>query len=406
MRRWWMVAAGLAMVSGLTPSRALAAPIPAGSCLTAPTQVSGAVPWPQQRLDYARVWPLSQGQGVTVAVIDTGVDAGQAQLAGRVEDGFDVVHGSGPANSDCVGHGTFVAGLIAAGPRPGVGFTGLAPAAVILPIRQTDADQDGTAGGLAAGIRLAVDHGASVINISLASTVPSTALDAAVAYAESRNALIVAAAANDAQSGNPRTYPASIPTVLAVGAVGPDDQRSAFSESGSFVDVAAPGSDVVGIGPGGPGQLTGSGTSYATAFVSGVAALLRAYRPGLTAAQVRHRIEVTADHPAGIVPNAQVGWGVVDPYAAVTAELPEEGGRLPVATSSSAPQPAASHPPLQPPIRPVLVAAACVVLAGAALVAARVIRHGRRRRWQPGRLGHTADSWPGGPQRRHHATHQ
>ena len=161
---------------------------------------------PQQRLDYARVWPLSQGQGVTVAVIDTGVDAGQAQLAGRVEDGFDVVHGSGAANSDCVGHGTFVAGLIAAGPRPGVGFAGLAPAAVILPIRQTDADQDGTAGGLAAGIRLAADHGASVINISLASTVPSTALDAAVAYAESRNALIVAAAANDAQSGNPRTY--------------------------------------------------------------------------------------------------------------------------------------------------------------------------------------------------------
>jgi subtilisin family serine protease len=231
-------------------------------------------------------------------------------------------------------------------------------------------------------------------------------LDAAVAYAESRNALIVAAAANDAQSGNPRTYPASIPTVLAVGAVGPDDQRSAFSESGSFVDVAAPGSDVVGIGPRGPGQLTGSGTSYATAFVSGVAALLRAYRPGLTVAQVRHRIEVTADHPAGIVPNAQVGWGVVDPYAAVTAELPEEGGRLPVATSSSAPKPAASHPPLRPPIRPALVAAACVVLAGAALLAGQVIRHGRRRRWQPGRLGHTADRWPGGPQRRHHATHQ
>jgi membrane-anchored mycosin MYCP len=401
MRRWCLAAAvAPAMLCVLTAPAASAAPT-AGSCLIAPSQVSSAVPWPQQRLDYQGAWPLTQGQGVTVAVIDSGVDASAPQLAGRVENGFDVQRGSGAANSDCLGHGTFVAGLIAARPRSGVGFAGVAPAAVILPIRQTDLGQDGTADGLAAGIRFATDHGASVINISLASTVSSAALDTAVAYAERHNVVIVAAAANDAQDGNPRTYPASIATVLAVGAVGQDDQRSSFSESGSFVGVAAPGSDIVGIGPRGPGQLTGSGTSYATGFVSGVAALVRAYRPHLTAAQVRHRIEVTADHPAGAVPNSQVGWGVVNPHAAVASELPEEGSQVPVAHSSAA-QPAMPGRAEQPPLRPAVMAASGLALAAVAMVASLVIRRGHRRGWRPGQLG-AADSRTSSSNGRHHA---
>jgi membrane-anchored mycosin MYCP len=370
------------LIGGLSPAAEVSA---APACASAPAHSSSAVSWPQQRLDYARVWPLTQGQHATVAVVDSGVDGRQRQLAGRVEDGVDVLHGTGNADTDCVGHGTFVAGIVAAAPVSGVGFAGVAPAATILPIRQTDVDENGTADGLASGLRAAVDGGASIVNVSVVSRTLTPALTQAVVYAEQHDVLVVAAAANDAQLGNPISYPAASPTVLAVAAVGQNDQRSGFSEVGHFVALAAPGTDVVSVGPAGPGQLVGSGTSYAAPFVSGVAALVRAYHPDLTAAQVRHRLEVTADHPPVALPDPQVGWGVIDPYAAVTALLPEEHE-----SSDVRPLPSSARPVAQaaaaspPPTRPLIVAAVCAAIAVLAAIASEVVRRGRRRKWRTG----------------------
>lgn len=341
------------------------------------------VPWTHHRLAPQRVWPLSKGEGVLVAVIDTGVDAGVPQLAGKVRRGLDVVDGVGGADDDCYGHGTFVAGIIAAQPAPGTGMVGLAPGVTILPIRQANGPTDGTAASLARAIRAAVDANASVINVSASSFFPNEELRSAVEYAADQDVLLVAAVANEAQQGNPTAYPAAYPQVLAVGSVGPDGKRSEFSEVGSYLDLVAPGVDVVSLSRAGTGHLVDSGTSYATPFVAATAALVRAYYPRLTAAQVKHRLEVTADHPGTALPDPQVGWGVVNPYQAVTAVLPEEHD---AATVRAVPGPIGQITTAAPDgtsrdaaLEFTLTA---VVVAGLVGLSAYLIPHGIRRGWR------------------------
>ncbi len=287
-----------------------------------------------------------------VAVVDTGVDAHTPQLAGRVLAGVDLTgQPGGAADADCHGHGTFVAGIIAAAPAPGGGFAGIAPAATILPVRVTSTSQVAP-GLLAEGIRVAVDHGAKVVNVSASARAPDPALAAAVAHAEQRDAVVVAAAGNDDRRGDGPTYPAAYPTVLAVGAVDSTGQRADFSETGPYLALAAPGVNVISVGPGGPGQWEGSGTSYAAPFVAGVAALVRADHPELTAAQVRARLTATAEHPVGPLPDPGLGWGVVNPLAAVTAVLPEHGAAGAPAGSSpaSASRPSPPRPDRRGPL--------------------------------------------------------
>ncbi|GGI69242.1 peptidase S8 [Saccharopolyspora subtropica] len=294
-------------------------------CRPPSPQVSHTTPWAQQLLRPERVWELTRGDGVVVAVLDSGVDARTPQLAGSVLPGVDVITpGGGTADTDCYGHGTFVAGIIAAQPMPGIGFAGVAPGARILPVRDAWGSDDGSAATMARGIRVAVDSGARVINISASTDYPDEGLRAAVDYAKARDVLIVAAAANDAQQGNPTTYPASYPGVLAVGAIDASGRRADFSQTGPFLGLVAPGVDVQSIGPGGPGHWQGDGTSYATPFVAGTAALVRAYHPELTAQQVLDRLLRTAIHPGVSVPDPELGWGTVNPYGAVTAVLPTE----------------------------------------------------------------------------------
>jgi type VII secretion-associated serine protease mycosin len=376
-------------VAGLVPgSTALAAvdPAPGATCAGPGQETRPDLPWAQRRLGFIRAWELSRGAGVTVAVVDSGVDARTPQLAGRVDAGIDVLDGHGPADTDCIGHGTAVAAIIAAAPLAGSGFVGVAPAARILPIRQTDAGHEGSASGLADGIRAAVDRGARVVNVSVTTSAPSRRLQQAVEYAAAKDVLIVAAAANDAQTGNPRTYPAAYPGVLGVAAVGQDDRRADFSETGDFIGVAAPGVDVVTVGPGGPGEVLVRGTSYAAPFVAGVAALIRSRHPTLTATQVRRRIEQTAVHPAVALPDPNVGWGVVDPYAAVAAALPADPPAAGPAAAPLMPAPVAAPPADTRTARWALRGAGGLAAAGAlVLAAAAVARRGRRRRWQAGR---------------------
>jgi membrane-anchored mycosin MYCP len=371
------------------PTEPLAPPVAGESglgqqqCAPATTTVVSDVPWPQVRLTPQRVWPMSRGAGQVVAVIDSGVDASVAQLANRVLPGFDAIAGKRVANTDCVGHGTFVAGIIAARPVPGIGFAGIAPDARILPVRQTGSGSRGTAVGMATAIRWASDAGAKIINVSAASRYTSPVLAAAVQYAASRDVLIVASVSNDAESGNPKAYPAAYPGVVAVAAVGADGKRASFSETGGYVSVAAPGSNVLSVGPRGNGHLVGNGTSFAAPYVSGVAALVRAAHPNLTAAQVKHRLEATADHPSAALPDPQLGWGVVNPYAAVTGVLPEESGAV-----AAAPNPRVLPGPVWPSTnrRPTVIAAVigciAIMIALFTVWANVLVPQGRRRRWR------------------------
>lgn len=366
----------------------------APACATRPTAQVSQRPWAQRRLDYERVWPITTGAGVRVAVVDTGVDGRHPQLAGRVERGYDVRTGRHDGDHDCHGHGTFVAGLIAAAPRSGVTFAGVAPGVTIVPIRESDTDRVDVH-DLAAGVRAAVNQHAKVINISTTTPVDDPDLRQAVTDAVNAGVVVVAAAGNEADHGDSAQYPATYPGVLSVGAITAAGARASFSETVG-VDVVAPGKDLVSAGAGGTGLIGGDGTSYAAPFVAGVAALILAYRPGLTPAQVAYRIEATADHPAGPLPDRELGWGVVNPYAAVTTILPEEAGG-PVALPSASPVALAARPVAHHDERGRLAtgaALAAVVLVVIGLVAGGLLPRARRRGWRPAGTARVGGSVP------------
>lgn len=344
------------------------------------------VPWQQKRLQFERAWPFSDGRRSTVAVVDTGVDLQNPQLKGmRLGEGHNfVTTDSVPASRDCDGHGTFVAGIIAAQPVQGTPFLGVAPLARIMPVRFTEGIEKASVTVLAKAIRWAVDNGANVINVSSVTHGDNDTLRAAVEYALARDVVIVAAAGNDGEQGNAISYPAAYPGVIAVGATDQKGELAGFSTSSFQISVAAPGASVVSTAPI-SGHATESGTSFAAPFVSGVAALVRSAYPNLTAAEVKRRLEVTADHPGGNLPDSKLGWGVVNPYEAVTAIVPSEGSQP---TKPAAPPIAPIARPEQPDQRPIRIA--LIGFGGAAafsliaLVAVTTYRRGQKRRWQPG----------------------
>ncbi|GLY46809.1 type VII secretion-associated serine protease mycosin [Lentzea sp. NBRC 102530] len=364
-----------------------ATPLPADlkGCLPPPQTIQGPVPWAQKQLVPQQVWPVTKGAGVVVGVVDTGVDAKTPQLAGRVRPGTDVAGKGKPADTDCNGHGTFVAGIIAAAPGD-TGFAGVAPDVTVLPVRCATIGPDGkpalTAATIADGLRAAVDGGAKVVNISASVSTPDDKLAQAVQHAVQQDVVVVASAANSAQQGDPVTYPAAYPGVIAVGAIDANGGRADFSQTGAFLSLVAPGVDVASTGPGGAGHWRGSGTSYSAPFVTGVAALVRAYRPELTAAQVKHRLEATAVRPATTeLPDPGMGWGTVDPVAAVTAMLPEENA--PVVTPPPAPAPAPDRGDEAGPLFALTAAVLVVVFAAGLAAVSRLVRSGRARNWAP-----------------------
>ncbi|MEV0094316.1 type VII secretion-associated serine protease mycosin [Streptomyces sp. NPDC050738] len=280
-----------------------------------------STPWSLQRILLDQLREESTGKGVTVAVIDTGVDKSNPQLTNAIAPGGKDFVGSTGGIRDNEGHGTRVAGIIAARPQPGTGFAGIAPDAKILPIRYTggeDEKKKGTSKTMYQAIDYAVAKGARIINIS-SDTVgrqDNADLRASVGRAVNAGALIVAAAGNDGQSGESAdTYPASYEGVLAVAASDRNDERAFFSQPGKFVDVAAPGVGMVSTVPKG-GQCTADGTSFAAPYVAGVAALLKSKHPDWNAKQITTRIEESAKR-TGRGANPFLGWGVVDPIAAL-----------------------------------------------------------------------------------------
>ncbi|MFB7188740.1 type VII secretion-associated serine protease mycosin [Streptomyces sp. NPDC056230] len=348
-------------------------------------------PWSLQRVLLDELWQDTKGKGVRVAVIDTGVDNVNPQLKSAVDTsaGADYLKGGGSDGTvDEVGHGTKVAGIIAARPRKGTGFVGLAPEATIIPIRQNDEKNSGKDTTMATAIDHAIAKGADVINISQDTTKPLTetsALGRAVARALAKDIVVVASAGNDGMDGKLKlTYPAAFDGVLAVASSDRNNERAPFSQAGDFVGVAAPGVDIVSTVPGN-GQCTDNGTSFSAPYVAGVAALMRAKYPKWTAAQIVARIEQTAERSV-TGHDAFVGWGVVDPVRALSGDdVPQDAPHPdPAPPRAPAPEPAhlsLSETPQERDERYATYAlAAAAVLVSVIAGTATVVRDVRRRR--------------------------
>ncbi|MFI7373152.1 type VII secretion-associated serine protease mycosin [Actinoplanes sp. NPDC049668] len=377
-----------------------AAPARAAPCRNPPgaAQVSKARPYEERMFAPGRLAPFATGDGVRVAVIDSGVDAGHPQLRDRVAAGRDFLHGEPDGRQDCVGHGTAVASIIAATPAEGAGPRGLAPGATIVPIRvseQTDTDGGGQSGGepadpgrFADAIDWAVGPGdADVINMSLVMADDDGRVRDAVARAVAAGVVVVAAAGNHgrADEANPRPYPASYPDVIGVGAIGANGVAGDFSQRGDWVDVTAPGVQVT-FAARGSGHARGDGTSYATPFVSATAALIRQRFPTLTPAQITRRIIATADPAPGGRRSDRYGFGVVNPYRALTETLGPDRAAAPAPAVVHTEDPAAvalTARRARAQDLSLIVAAAGAGVVALVVVAAAALRRGRRRGWRP-----------------------
>ena len=273
--------------------------------------------------------PDPAGRRPLVAVLDTGIDASDPDLAGVVLTGAvrSFVPGIAGGAADPEGHGTHVAAIIGARAGNGVGGAGVA-AARILPVTIADGDGNTTPSALVQGLRYASARGARVINISFGGRGYSRAEQDAIDAAVRAGALIVVAAGNDGGASGGPEYPGAYRQVLTVGAVGRTGRALALSERGPQVAIAAPGKGIASVPPralpgiAAVGLVRKTGTSMAAAIVSGAAARLFALHPRWSAQQVRAALLVTARDvpPAG--PDVSTGAGVLDLAAALAAPAP------------------------------------------------------------------------------------
>ena len=312
------------IIAGLSKSSTIGVDIAHEVSIDASNDTYRSKQWALNKLGAETAWKTSTGSGVVVAVIDTGVQAGHADLSGHVLSGRDFV-APGTSATDENGHGTHVAGIITAISNNRRGIAGLAPKTRVLPVRVLDRSGVGDSANVAKGIVWAVDHGAKVINLSLSSTQADSAGRAAVAYAISKNVVVVGAAGNDGCAflfGAPRSYPAAYDGVLGVGAITSAGGVASYSSCGDWVDVVAPGSGILSTMIPKPqadlgcpaNYCTLSGTSMAAPYASAAAALEIA-KLGSRAKQatVRSLIQSTADDIGSKGYDTSTGSGVINP---------------------------------------------------------------------------------------------
>lgn len=284
--------------------------------------------WHHTFLDTGTAHTISKGKDVVVAVVDSGVEATHPDLQGRVLAG----RGYGPSappdgrrDTDTgEGHGTIIAGTIAGRGDLGENSAlGIAPLADILPVAVASG---GTDQQTADGIRWAADHDADVMNLSFAGSTPSQVIVDAVEYALSKNVVVVAGAGNVEETGAAVGWPANVPGVIAVTGTTRQGEPWQGSSRGPQAVLAAPAVQIIGPAPRSASSntyLVADGTSFSTAIVSGVAALVMAKYPQMNAASVVNRLIRTAKDQGAPGRDPRYGFGVVDPVGALTSEVPE-----------------------------------------------------------------------------------
>ncbi|QGV78181.1 S8 family serine peptidase [Streptomyces ficellus] len=289
--------------------------------------------WYLDAMNAEKIWKSATGDGVTVAVIDGGVNPSTPSLRGQVLKGVDFTGVKGEASDDLDGHGTSMAELIA-GTGKGGGLKGLAPGAKILPFRVSDTELQNkervNAFDMQQAIRAAADSDAKIINISLAGDYYSSEVRDAVEYAQMKGKLLFAGAGNNAKKGNKEQYPASYPEAIAVAGSGPDGKVADYSQHGDTIDIAAPADDI-------PGWCDQSftnycdgdgGTSSATAIASATAALIWSKHPDWTGNQVLRVMFESAGRGKDWEPGSvsrYLGHGIVRPGAHINRGLGKPG---------------------------------------------------------------------------------
>ena len=334
--------------------------------------------WDFAKLEISGAWARSTGEGVIVAVLDTGVAASHPDQAGQGLAGTDLVDG-GDGRTDGNGHGTHVAGTIAAVAGNDTGVAGIAVGAKILPVRVLDEKGSGWSSDVADGIVWAADHGAKVINMSLGSPAGNNAVTQAVAYARGRGATVVAAAGNSRAAGSPVNYPGADPGVIAVASTDADEDWSSFSNRGSYVDIAAPGGSILSTVPTAKGSYSYmSGTSMAAPHVAALAALLKAARPAMTPDQIEQTMKTTALDLGTPGRDDDYGYGRIRPVNALVAVLASTPvspsatstpTSAPSSTPSSKPTATPTATPSKSPSKAVLVAPVVTTAASSRTVA-------------------------------------
>jgi subtilisin family serine protease len=303
-----------------------------------PNDPSYVAQWHLSKIGGAQAWSLTTGSpGVVVALVDSGISAAHPDLASKIVPGWNFVR-SNADTSDVTGHGTEVAGTVAAATNNGIGVAGVSWGSLVMPLVVVDKDSFAAYSDIAAAIQYAADHQVRVINVSIGGTASSSTLQNAVDYAWRRGAMVFAAAMNN--GGSRPYYPAACSHAVAVAATDESDHAAAFSNFGSWVTLSAPGADILTtVDGGGYGFL--NGTSFSAPIVAGVAALMLAANPQLGNDEIVSMLIASADPPPNGGFDPYLGWGRVNAGRAVKLASP-----LPAAETPS--EPVSADPPASP----------------------------------------------------------